>query len=588
MESPRVGTIEFLHPENAKVIAFVRKYEDETFLVLANLARFVQFVELDLSAYAGMVPMEVFSRSRFPEIRSGSTVFTLGPHDFFWIALRRSSTSSADPNAVPVLEHAFPWGGPLTLEAREILERELLPAYFQKSRWFGSSRQLRDLKIGDDFALRDDPGGARIVLVHASFGEGLPETYVLPLQLSSGENGSRLLVEATHAVLGRFRQGTEEAVLHDAIYDPAFRSNLFEVISRGTKTPMIRGRRGRGLLPAHSDEPIASQVLSTQQANSSINYGGNYVFKLYRRLEWGKQPEEESLRYLSETRQFQHVPSYAGAIEYGNGEGKTAVLGLLIGFTQNQGDAWAYTVDAVGRYLERVLAAKPELDDEQSLLDVIGGVYPERARQLAQRTAELHIELGSESDHAGFGREEFSTLYQRSLYQASRGVLRRTVQLLNRVRPDLPDSAREAAEEIVRSESVLLERYAALLQRKIVASKTIIHGSFHLGQVLNTGKDWVIIDLEGDPAKALSERLLKRSPLRDVASMLRSFDYAANDALSRQQPDDIPTLRPWVQAWTRYVSEQYLDAYWQSMAETGLVPADREELNLLLDYLSRR
>lgn len=579
------GSIEFLHPENAKVLAFVRQHEDETFLVLANLSRFVQFVELDLSAYAGMVPMEVFSRAKFPEIRGGSTVFTLGPHDFFWIALQQATTSAADPHAVPVLEIPFPWGGPLTAGARETLERELLPAYFQKSRWFAAnSRQLRELKIGEDLTLQGEPGGARILLVQASFREGLPEVYVLPLQLSSGEAGARMIMEAPHAVLGRFRHGAEEAVLHDAIYDPAFRANLFEVIAGKASSRNIRGRRGRALDLSAVEEPVTSQVLVAHLANSTVNYGGNYVLKLYRRLEWGKQPEVESLRHLSETSEFPHVPPYAGTIEYTNAEGDTAVLGMLTGFVQNQGDAWAYTVDAVGRYLERVLAAKPELGDEQVLLDLIGGVYPERARQLGQRTAEMHVALTSWEEHSPFAREDFSTLYQRSLYQSSRGLLRRTVHLLRRVWPELSAPAQVAADEIIRSESLLLERYAALLQRKILAVKTIIHGSFHLGQVLNTGKDFVILDFEGEATKAISERLLKRSPLRDVASMLRSFDYAANIGLSRQHPDDIETLRPWLQAWTRHASEQYFEAYLEHIAGAGLIPTDRDELNLLLDF----
>jgi maltose alpha-D-glucosyltransferase/alpha-amylase len=579
------GTIEFLHPENAKVLAFVRKHEDETFLVLANLARFVQFVELDLSAYAGMVPMEVFSRAKFPEIRSGTTAFTLGPHDFFWVSLRRSSASAADPNAIPVLDQHFPWGGPLSADAREILEKELLPAYFGKARWFpGNARQLRDLKISEDFALRSEPGSARVLLVHASFGEGLPEVYVIPVQLSTGESGAQLLAGAAHGVLGRFRQGNEEAVLHEAIYDPAFRANLFDIVVGNANALNIRGRRGKGMQAEPFTDMLSSQVLSAEHANSTINYGGQYVLKLYRRLEWGKQPEEESLRFLGESRDFPNVPSYAGAIQYTSKDGATAVLGLLTGFVQNQGDAWAYTVDAVGRYLERVLVGKPELGNEEALLEAIGGVFPGRARQLAQRAAEMHLALTSDVESSPNSREEFSTLYQRSLYQSARGSLRRLGPLLSRVRPTLSLADQEAVDYLVRNEGHLLDGFNFLLHEKIAASKTIIHGSFHLGQVLNTGKDFVIIDLEGDPAKALSERSLKRSPLRDVASMLRSFDYAANSALTRQQPDDMETLRPWVQAWTKHVSEQFVEAYLEAVAGTNLVPADRTVVNVLLDF----
>jgi maltose alpha-D-glucosyltransferase/alpha-amylase len=219
------------------------------------------------------------------------------------------------------------------------------------------------------------------------------------------------------------------------------------------------------------------------------------------------------------------------------------------------------------------------------LLDAIGAVYPERARQLGQRTAEFHLALASEPDHPHLAPEAFSTLYQRSLYQATRGLLRRTIRLLGQMQSRLPDDARPAAEEIIRNEVALLDRYSGLLKRKITAAKTAIHGAFHLGQVLNTGKDFVIIDMEGDPSRPLSERLLKRSPFVDVASMMRSFDYAANTALRRQQPDDVEYLRPWIKAWTNYVSGQFLSSYLDTARDAAFVPQDSEDLQLLLDVL---
>ncbi|MHA3770066.1 maltose alpha-D-glucosyltransferase [Verrucomicrobiota bacterium sgz303538] len=579
------GTIEFLHPENAKVLAFIRKHGDDMVFVVANLSRFVQAAEIDLSNYAGMQPVEVFSRSKFPEIRQTPVVISLGPHDFYWFTLRRPAAAiEGAQRVVPEYTQTIDWGRPLSMGTRELLEKELLPAYLQSCRWFpGNTRNLRDLKITEDLAINPEAGNARLLLVRAAFSEGLPETYIVPLQLSHGDVGGRIVAEAPQAIVATFRSDGVEAVLHDAVHDSGFRASLLQAIAQPTGG-RLRSRKGR-IFDASEVERIAaqSQLLTGDHANYSINYGSGYFLKLYRRLEWGKQPEEELSRYLSESRQIVHVPPFAGALEYFSAGGYSGVLALLVGFVQNQGDGWSYTVDAVGRYFERILAARPLIGDPEALVDAIGAVYPERARQLGQRTAEMHLALASEPDHPAFGVEVFSTLYQRSLYQATRGTLRRTVRRLGQVRPQLPENTRAAADQIIRSESILLERYGGLLRKKITAAKTAVHGCFHLGQVLNTGKDFVITDLEGDPSRALSERQLKRSPLIDVASMMRSFDYAANSALKRQQPADLEILAPWAKAWTNYISGQYLSSYIETATDAAFIPQDREDLQLLLD-----
>ena len=193
------GRIEFLQPQNARVLAFIREHGEETVLTVANLSRFTQAAELDLSAYAGLTPLEIFSRSKFPEIRQGGTMFTLGPHDFYWIALKSKGKASATDAtaAIPVVPQAIRWGGPLNLGLRELLERELLPNYLESCRWFAArSRQLRELRITEDLVIQPGERAARILFVHAAFNEGLPETYILPLQCSGGELASRVLAEA--------------------------------------------------------------------------------------------------------------------------------------------------------------------------------------------------------------------------------------------------------------------------------------------------------------------------------------------------------------------------------------------------------
>jgi maltose alpha-D-glucosyltransferase/alpha-amylase len=584
------GTIRFLHPENAKVLTFIRETEEEAVLVVANLSRFTQAAEIDLSEFAGIRPMEIFSRAKLPEIKAGGTMFTLGSHDFYWLALRRKGARLPSETVhVPQYDKPLTWGGALNGEMKDLLERELLPGYLLNCRWFAAKGQvLRDLRITDDFALKPD-STARNLIVSATFSEGLGESYLVPLTVSTGEHATRILAESPRLVVARFGSGTDEQVLHDAMLDGGFRASLLEVFgARGGGERRLTSRLGSAFDPAVVKEVATrSQAISLEGSNSTVAFGDKYFLKLFRRLEWGKQPEEELTRHLHEVRAFPHTAPFAGTIEYGPGSGsRPVVMALLLGFVQNQGDAGAYTIDAVVRFFERILSQRPAEIQPAGLEDAIGGVYPERAKQLGHRVAELHLALSQDPDDPAFAPEPFTTLYQRSLYQAVRGQLLRTTRLLTSKRAELPDSVRPLAEQMLASEEELLGRYNGLLKRKVDARKTIVHGSLHLGQVLNTGKDFVIVDLEGDPARPLSERSLKRSPLVDVASMMRSFDFAAHIALRRQQPDDQELLAPWSRAWVARISECFLNAYLETLRPSGLLPENPQDLQLLLDVFN--
>jgi maltose alpha-D-glucosyltransferase/alpha-amylase len=197
----------------------------------------------------------------------------------------------------------------------------------------------------------------------------------------------------------------------------------------------------------------------------------------------------------------------------------------------------------------------------------------------------MHVALSADLDQPAFAPEPYTTLYQRSLYQAVRGTLRRTNRLLKLKQAELPESMHGMLEETVREEAVLMDRIGELLRSKMNASKTVVHGALHLGQILNTGKDFVIVDLEGDPSRPLSERSLKRSPLVDVANLIRSFDYAANSALKRQQPNDMEFLAPWATSWATEIAKQFVGAYLQAAAAGNFLPDNSDDLDLLLDVL---
>ncbi len=575
------GSIEFLNSDNARVLHFIRRHEEEIILVVINLSRFTQVVELDLSAYEGRTPREIFSRNKFPAIKRTPYLFTLGPHGHYRLVLQQEKEAGALERqyAVPTFAEAFDW--------REFNESVLLD-YVSGCRWFGAkARGLTGIRVVETVPVPECLPEARLVFLEARYADGGSDTYLLPLSVAAGEIQEKF----PNAVIARYG----DAVLHDAIYNEHFRASLLRWIIQG-KT--LRGEFGEAggypgarleALAGGKNVSLASQVLKAEQSNSSILYGDTLFLKLYRKLENGVNPDSEIIRFLSEQQKFAFVPPFGGSLEYRRRGSEPSVLGLLIGAVSNEGDAWTYTLNSLSRYFERVLAEKPDASggvDSPVVLDLIGGVYPTRARQLGLRTAEMHLALASEPNDANFSPEPFTTLYQRSLYQSMRASVRRAFQLLQRRLPLLPEDSRREAEEVLAFEKEILQRQAKILRGKIAVSKIRIHGDYHLGQVLNTGKDFVIIDFEGEPARSLGERKLKRCALQDVAGMLRSFHYAAYSALAKLgavRAEDVPYLRQWAELWSQHVGRVFLEAYSEAAGQAAFIPTSRADLGILLE-----
>ncbi|HWM91097.1 MAG TPA: maltose alpha-D-glucosyltransferase [Thermoanaerobaculia bacterium] len=617
------GTLEILHPQNHRVLAFLRRYEEETLLVVANLSRFVQHVELDLSAYRGATPVELFGHNPFPKVGDLPYLLTLGPHSFYWFTLemepeplrqrRRGFGSEAE---IPELALAGAWESCLEGRCKEDLERALA-GLLPTRRWFGSkARTIRDLKIREPIPLelsqQDVPGevDARLVLISVEYTEGEPETYALPLAFAHGERAEQVLRDWRPAVLARLQSAAPggTGVLYDAIWDTGFARGLLDAVSRrrrfkGTSLELA-GNPAAALREAIGEgSALEPSILKGEQSNTSVRFGDRLVLKLFRRLEEGINPDLEIGRFLTERTTFRHAPPVAGWLEVRNGR-EPLTLGILHAFIPNEGDAWTYTLDILGRYFERVMslggdhisAAVPrepllELAAREAPTEVREriGIYLQSAELLGQRTAEMHIALASRPDEPDFAPEAFSLLYQRSLYQSMRTLTGRTFQVLRQRLGDLPEAARPEAEEILAAQDRVLDRFGSLLSGKVSATRIRCHGDYHLGQVLYTGKDFVILDFEGEPARPLSERRMKRSPFRDVAGMMRSFQYAAYARLFEEaeagvvQPVALPALESWALDWERWVSATFLRAYLDRAWGSSFVPASREELAMLMD-----
>jgi len=626
------GSLTFLTPQNHRVLAFVRRHEEETILVVANLSRFVQHVELDLEPYAGATPVELFGRNRFPRVERRLYPMTLGPHSFFWFALEAvpagRSAVAGGPAAARIALDDFEGGGwESVLEGggRSRLEAAL-PAVLAGRRWFGGkARTVRSVRLTETVPLagRDltgPAGGAVLALVDVDYTEGEPESYALPLAFATGERAAELAEHAPQAIVAEL-QGEESGLLFDALYDPDFARGLLEAIERRRRfkaedgpgselyayaTPALRQLaergegRGRGAAPA---------VLQAEQSNTSVVFGDRLVLKLFRRLEEGTNPDLEIGRFLTEKADFPHTPAVAGAIEIHRLDRREpATVAVLQAYVTNEGDAWRLTLDSLGRFIERSLTSSAD-DGEApagTLLDLANqdlpphfqeaagqvlGTYRASAELLGERTAELHLALASQPEAAGFAPEPFSLLYQRSLYQSLRAAAGRTLELLAQRAPDLPAPLRPAAADLLAARERLVERFAPLLGGKIEATRIRTHGDYHLGQVLFTGRDFVILDFEGEPARPLSERRLKRSPLRDVAGMLRSFQYAAHAALLENVRRGVvgegarAAVAARLAAWERWAGAAFLGAYLRRARAAGasFLPASQGDLGLLLD-----
>ncbi len=634
------GTLEFLHPENRKVLAFVRQYEDERILVVANLSRFVQAVELDLSAYRDQMPVEIFGRVEFPPVRDAPYFITLGPHAFYWFSLEPQRVPSArgrdggERQARPLMVGAT-WDE-LVLGAARTSLAEVIPGYLRNQRWFrAKARRIKGAQIVDavPFAAagpataadRVEPGQGRaragrrgqdeavvyLTFVQVEYTEGDAQTYVLPLAEASGERAETLCRERPGAVLARVqaRGGEATGVVYDAFADRGLALALLgETAGRRRQRGMAGEVVGlptaalRRLLPS-GEAPPEPSVLKAEQSNTSVVYDERLILKLFRQLEAGVHPDVEINTFLTE-RGFPHTPALAGVLEYRPERGAPTSLGMLQAYVENQGDAWQYTLDSLSDYLERCAASSTEAPEATLATDALLllaeheapprayeaiGAYLNDAWLLGQRTGELHCTLASDAEDPEFAPEPISSFYQRSLYQSMRTLAVQTFQTLRKGQAGLPDAARGLAEEVLGRQGEVLARFQAVTQRPISATRIRTHGDYHLGQVLYTGKDFVLIDFEGEPARPLSERRLKRSPLRDVAAMLRSFHYAVCAALRDQEargllrPEHATVLGPWASFWQQWVAATFLRGYLEVAGEASFVPTAREELQVLLD-----
>ena len=496
----------------------------------------------------------------------------------------------------------IPWTGPLedllAEEHRHLLERAL-PLLLRTRSWFNPKRAVQWTQVRDVVGV-DEVGF--VVFVTVEYADGEPETYLLTLMELRGPAAEARLAQARSSVLARLRVpgSPEEALLADGLWDRRFAEGLLALTGRrsargaegeieGWSTPDIRRARPAGTGPSG---------VYDRGAHTSMVFGTRFVMRVLRRIEEGPHPDVEIGRYLTQEH-FASAPPLLGALEYARSRTQSAVVGTLHGYVPHETDAWTFTVDELGRYFERVLTtmrgapppAPPDRITELARRDPppeaqsLIGPYLDAAALMGQRTAELHRALAG-APSVDFAPEPFSELYQRSLMQSLRNLARRVVQQLRQRMRDVPEDTRADAQRLISLEADLVRRARAALSRRHGGARMRYHGNLHLGQLLHTGRDFVIIMSEGESARSLADRRTKRSPLRDVAALMRSLHYAAahasGPASGTVRREDAPLLEPWARYWRSWVSAAVLRRYDAACAGAAFHVANPDDLRDVL------
>lgn len=591
------GEIEFLSPENPRVLAFVRSDGTERVLVVANLSRYPQHAELDLARFAGTTPVEVLGRNQFPTVTDRPFPLALGPHDFYWFVLEEAQANAAKTR--PTLRTTTAWTD--VFEARTELARALT-AYAVGRRWFrGKARRIRASEVLDVIELAAGGVATRFVVFEIAYSDHDPETYLVPVAFAAGESATGIEQRSPHAIIA-YIEGPAPGVIYDSLATGEGASALLTSLRAGATVMSELGRLestpNEALRDVCGDCDLAPRPVRFEQTNSTVPFGDKLVLKVFRQLEPGTNAEIEVGSFLTAHAPRGVTPRVVGSVHYHRPGAEPTAVAVAHEFLPNQGIAWDLYETHLDTLFDRVLSGHIEAPPtpEEHLYDLVGrdappefvelaGAHLRHARRLGQRIAEVHVLLASGTE-PGFAPEPFTQMHQQSLFQGVRTLLVRTSETLQRKRASLPESVRADVDLFLSSRPAVEARLREITARIIDTTRVRSHGDLHLGQVLWTGDDFVLIDFEGEPGRPLSDRRRKRSPLRDLAGMIQSFSYAVESDLyaGRQRPQDVTRLRPWARAWMAWTGAACLTGYLETPGVRPLIPAKPEDTRLLLDF----
>ncbi|MCJ2082866.1 maltose alpha-D-glucosyltransferase [Methylobacterium sp. J-090] len=588
------GGMQFLYPSNRKVLAWIREFEGERVLCVANLSRAPQAVQLDLSELRNAVPIELTGGSEFPAIGELPYLLTLPSYGFYWFSLSAANTGSIGPQPeTPELFTLVLTGGIDTLMAgreRIAFERTVAPRFIATRRWFGAKgSRIKSVSVTDSATLKDATGEARFLLprvaVHLANGER--QDYFVPVAVDEGREDETLMPFA----VARVRRGPRTGLLFGAAASPAFVVAMVEGMREGrelaTETGKLVFSTTSAFDPDLTFEPGEVRRLSAEQSNTSIAIGSKMMLKLLRRLQTGVHPEIEVGRFLTETAHFNNTPALLGVVEHVDPDGVRTAIAVLQKFVPNQGDAWTLMLEGLRRDFDTVvLAPESEAPTPEEAFES----HLRWAILLGRRTAEMHNAFAVTTDDPAFAAEPFEHADLHALGDDTRRQAERAFRGLDAL---AGRTANAASTELAGRRREVEDAIEALTARApLGATKTRIHGDYHLGQVLAAEDDLIIVDFEGEPSRPADERRLKSTPLRDVAGMLRSFAYGAETVtreIAVRFADSEERARRASIAWRGMIDAAFLDGYRQTVSAGGggVTDAETESRLLKLSLLTK-
>ncbi len=580
------GRFRMLHPGNRKVLAYVREYGDDIVLCVANVSRSAQPVELELGDYKGRVPVEMLGRNAFPPIGDLPYLLTLPGYGFLWFLL---STDAQPPHwhtdqlpleDLPILvlfdgwnsffrQRVVPWRIAMAEKTRAQFEQQMLAGFALRQRWYTAKAERLERMVIREHAFLEAGDGRWLLAVAQAQGPAEPSRYFVPLALAWEDQD-----EERHRALGvaavtKVRQQATMGVLGDAMADEPFCRALVTAIGEGRE---IAGEGGvfrfvatESFATLVGDALAGPRPLHRLSASSnSVTLIGDVLFlKAYRRLQPGINPELEMGRFLTDVARFPHCVPVAGSVELRDADGVSWALAMLQAQVVNQGDAWNFVVSQLQRMLE-----SPEpgqvADDTEAMVA--------RIRVLARRIAELHLALARPTGDPAFDPEPIEAADLARWAGSVRDESAHTFDMLEARRAAWSGRLAALAERTVAAGPALQARIERISGMAPAGSKTRLHGDLHLGQVLLRDADFLLTDFEGEPQRTTDERRAKHCALRDVAGMLRSFDYARHTALAQatHASIDLERLAPRAQQWVSDVRAAFLDTYREVALAGGL------------------
>ncbi|MBB4080424.1 maltose alpha-D-glucosyltransferase/alpha-amylase [Lewinella aquimaris] len=595
------GKIHWLKPDNGRILAFVREFEDEHVVVIVNLSRHPQAVKLDLSEYEGSRVREAFGRTYFNDIGRDLYQVTLAGHGYYWLEVETVVSQNVDTRELgrPTLriDQLKNFFNKSNLRA---LEQTVLPNYLRSVQWTGArASQLDQVKIYDYRMQATSERHFGWMLLEVTFLEGLPELLQLPLAFHNYHED--VDYSTREEVIAIIDNGDRKVVLIDALYDEDYRRGL------------ISGLKEYGTMKDFRFLAQESMAAAPRQDANLVHSGTEYMMlqsrdyniKYYRRVDGNDVPDLEVKQMLNR-RGYSSAPKVLGTLHFTPTQRLNATLAIFEEREPNEGNAWEYVLNNLRRFSETIMnrlqsdkhaqEAQPNevqvtdtivyKDMPEVIQDILGPSFVIKLAELGRATAAYHTVL-ADVNESGFTPEPLSLHYQRSVYAGLKGDVRSTIDLIHRINGELEGETRELADQFIAGENRLHKKLKRIYAHKIESDKIRIHGDFTLEQLVISDDKFLIQNFDGDPDRSYSQRRLRRSPAKDIANMMRSISYAAGLVYEEDLPGLSQTARTqlsdWLRTANRYLSAEYLTAYRKATPGTRLLPADERDLEVLLD-----